>query len=57
LLVLHDIPGACVDALPGFLDALRDRGVEIVSDLPRPCTPILDGRVIGELDGLVAVSA
>jgi peptidoglycan/xylan/chitin deacetylase (PgdA/CDA1 family) len=54
LLVLHDVPGACLAALPGFLDALRDRGFELVADLPPACTPIIDGRVVGALDGVVA---
>jgi peptidoglycan/xylan/chitin deacetylase (PgdA/CDA1 family) len=54
LVVLHDTPGACLDALPDFLDALRARGVELVPELPRACTPIVDGHVIGELGALVA---
>lgn len=54
VVVLHDIPGACLSRLEPFLDAARARGIELVDDLPRACTPILDGRVVGDLDAIVA---
>jgi len=54
LLVLHDVPGACLAGLAGFLDAARGAGIALVSELPAACVPIVAGRVVGELAGLVA---
>ncbi len=34
LMVLHDVPGGCVDKLDGFLGQLQDRGVTFVQDIP-----------------------
>jgi peptidoglycan/xylan/chitin deacetylase (PgdA/CDA1 family) len=56
LVVLHDIPGACLAGLPGFLDAARAAGFELVADAPPDCAPIVDGRVTGKLDELVAAA-
>ncbi len=57
LLVLHDIPSGAMRALPRFLDAALERGVEITHELPPLCVPIRAGRVVGSLDGLVATTA
>jgi len=57
VLVLHDVPGACLAGLAGFLDAARDHGFELVTDLPAGCLPIVDGRIVGSLDGLVTARA
>ena len=54
LVVLHDVPDACLAHLDDFLAAVEQRGMRDRSDLPIDCTPILDGRVVGDLDGLVA---
>ena len=54
LLVLHDIPSGAMRALPGFLARARDAGVELAAELPPACVPILRGRVVGSLAGLVA---
>ena len=54
LLVLHDIPTGAMRALPDFLARARDAGTELTAELPRACVPILRGRVVGALDGLVA---
>jgi peptidoglycan/xylan/chitin deacetylase (PgdA/CDA1 family) len=54
VVVLHDVPAACLAGLPAFLDALRDRAVPLVTDLPADCTPIIDGRIVGDLTDLVA---
>jgi len=54
LLVLHDIPDACLAGLPGFLDAARAQGMQFVPELPPACVPIAQGRVVADLDGLVA---
>lgn len=54
VLVLHDVAGACGARLAEFLDEVRRRGIELTTELPRACTPIVDGVVVGELAGLVA---
>jgi len=51
------VPGASLAGLPAFLDALCDRGVELVTDLPAECTPIADGRIVADLTDLVAPAA
>jgi peptidoglycan/xylan/chitin deacetylase (PgdA/CDA1 family) len=50
LLVLHDIPGASLAGLAGFVDTARARGFELASDVPPEC----DGRVVARLDDIVA---
>ncbi|HMG51819.1 MAG TPA: polysaccharide deacetylase family protein [Kofleriaceae bacterium] len=54
LLALHDVPHACLAGLAGFIDAARAAGFELVSDVPPDCAPIVDGRIVGSLDDLVA---
>ncbi len=46
LVVLHDIPGGCVDDLERFLDALEARGDDIVQDFPPACLPIVAGQLV-----------
>jgi len=53
VLVLHDIPNACLAGLDGFLAAARDRGASFVLDVPAACTPIVDGHVVAELAPIV----
>jgi peptidoglycan/xylan/chitin deacetylase (PgdA/CDA1 family) len=53
LLVLHDIPTGAMRALPDFLARAHDAGAELTAELPPVCVPILRGRVVGALDGLV----
>jgi peptidoglycan-N-acetylglucosamine deacetylase len=57
VLVLHDVPTGAMDALPRFLDRVRDAGVTISAELPDAATPIVRGRVTGSLDGLVGPAA
>ncbi len=57
LVVLHDIPNACLAQLEGFLDAVYDHGMQLVPELPGDCLPIVDGRIVGDLGGLVAPAA
>lgn len=57
VVVLHDIPGACLAALPDFLDALEYRGMELVPEVPPGCLPIALGQVVGDLRELVAPPA
>ncbi|MDI1480847.1 polysaccharide deacetylase family protein [Polyangium sp. y55x31] len=54
VVVLHDIPDACLAGLEGFLDAAEREGIELVTDLPVSVTPILDGKIVGDLDAIVA---
>lgn len=54
LMVLHDLPDACLAGLAGFIDAARARGIELVGDIPVDCAPILDGRITRPLDDIVA---
>ncbi len=53
VLVLHDLPGACLAALDGFVAAARDHGAELVLELPASCTPIVDGHPVIDLAPLV----
>ena len=57
VVVLHDVANACLAQLEWFLDAALRRGIEVVLELPADCTPIVDGRVVGDLGGLIAPSA
>jgi peptidoglycan/xylan/chitin deacetylase (PgdA/CDA1 family) len=57
VMVLHDIPGACLDGLDGFLCAARELGASFVVDLPATCVPIEQGRVVGDLRPLVREAA
>lgn len=43
LMVLHDLPGACVDKLDDFIAAARDAGHSFVQDFPPDCVPIERG--------------
>lgn len=52
VLVLHDLVNACAAKLGGFIDRARQLGFELVTELPRGCTPILDGEIVGELEAI-----
>lgn len=54
VLVLHDIPGACLAGLELFLQQARASGAEFVLDAPSGCMPIEGGRIVGDLGSLVA---
>lgn len=54
LMVLHDLPKACLAGLPELLDTLADRDTPIVLDLPPDCVPIVNGRIVGDLAPIVA---
>jgi peptidoglycan-N-acetylglucosamine deacetylase len=56
VLVLHDLPGACLPGLEGFLDAALAAGSEIVLELPTECVPMIDGRIVGDMSALVRSS-
>ena len=44
VVVLHDLPTGAMDRLPGFLDELDARGIEVVHELPDDCVPLRVGR-------------
>lgn len=43
VVVLHDTPTGAMDALPRFLDALAEAGVELVQEFPDDCVPVRRG--------------
>jgi len=45
VVVLHDLPTGAMERLPRFLDELDDSGLEVTTDLPDDCVPIVRGRV------------
>jgi len=53
VLVLHDNESGSMAALPEFLSAALEGGIEIRRDLPLECTPIVRGKRVGSLAGLV----
>ena len=54
LMVLHDAPTGAMKNLPRFLDAVLDRGTDIVQEFPPDLMPIVKGKRVGSLEGLVA---
>ncbi len=54
VVVLHDIPNACLTHLAEFIDTARDRGAQFVSALPGDCAPIIDGRIVSNLGAIVS---
>lgn len=53
LIVLHDIASGAMDHLPAFLDALAERNIDIVPDLPAAQVPIINGEIVISIDHLV----
>ena len=53
LLVLHDIPGACLAHLEAFITTARGQGMQFVSELPDDCVPIAHGHVMADLRAIV----
>lgn len=53
VLVLHDVPGACADQLPRFLELALQRDFSFVCELPPSCTPLVDGTITGDLAAIV----
>lgn len=54
VVVLHDIPGACVSRLEEYITRARDQGIEIVQEIPESVLPIRHGRVVSLPDLYVA---
>jgi peptidoglycan-N-acetylglucosamine deacetylase len=55
VVVLHDIPGACLDGLASFIHTLQQRGDELVLDLPADCLPIVAGQPVTALAAIARV--
>ena len=53
----HDIAGDAMTRLDAFLGTLADEGFHPTQDFPPSTIPILRGRVVGSLEGLVAEGA
>lgn len=54
LTVVHDVPTGAMKALPRFLDAALEAGVDIVQEFPPDCVPVLRGIVKRPLNDVVA---
>ena len=55
LLVLHDqYIAPMMASLEAFHDRLVAQSVEIVQEFPHDCLPIREGRIVGDLSGLVS---
>ncbi|AEI62007.1 polysaccharide deacetylase family protein [Corallococcus macrosporus] len=54
LMVLHDIPNACLEALDGFLHRAKDLGLRFTTECPSDCVPIVEGRIVRDISGMVA---
>lgn len=52
VVVLHDLPTGAMERLPRFVDELNDSGVEVITDLPDDCVPIVRGRMRTPIDHL-----
>lgn len=57
VLVLHDVPGACLAKLEPFLDQCAARGVEFTLQFPGDCLPIEEGRAAADLSSLTTPRA
>ncbi len=53
VVVLHDLPTGAMNCLPQLLDQLDARGAEVVQEFPDAVVPIRNGKLVGDLTGLV----
>jgi peptidoglycan/xylan/chitin deacetylase (PgdA/CDA1 family) len=56
LMVLHDLPTGAMRHLDRFLGLATDRGIRIRQDFPPACTPMMDGKLIQPIEGLLAAA-
>jgi peptidoglycan/xylan/chitin deacetylase (PgdA/CDA1 family) len=54
VVVLHDLATGAMDQLPRFLDELTHSGLEVTTELPDDCVPIVCGRMRTPIDHLTA---
>ncbi|MBI2696034.1 polysaccharide deacetylase family protein [Mycobacterium nebraskense] len=52
VVVLHDLPTGAMEQFPRFLDELHDSGLEVTTDLPDDCVPIVRGGMRIPVDHL-----
>lgn len=52
VVVLHDLPTGAMEHLPRFLDELTRAGLEVTTELPDDCVPIVRGRMRRPVDHL-----
>jgi peptidoglycan/xylan/chitin deacetylase (PgdA/CDA1 family) len=52
VVVLHDLPTGAMEPLPRFLDELTRSGVQVTTELPGDCVPIVRGRMRTPVDHL-----
>lgn len=52
VVVLHDLPTGAMESLPRFLDELTSSGLEVTTQLPDDCVPIVRGRMRTPVDHL-----
>lgn len=57
VLVLHDVPGACLAKLEPFLDECAARRVEFTLQFPSDCLPINEGLPAGDLSSITTPRA
>jgi peptidoglycan/xylan/chitin deacetylase (PgdA/CDA1 family) len=53
LVVLHDLPNGAMRHLDSFLRKLREDGHELMQEFPPECTPIVRGKMVQPLDGVL----
>ncbi|MFZ1179111.1 MAG: polysaccharide deacetylase family protein [Mycobacterium sp.] len=56
VVVLHDLPTGAMQRLPRFLDELKYSGLEVTTQLPDDCVPIVRGRMRTPVDHLTAAA-
>ena len=54
MVVLHDLPTGAMRHLPQFIDAVTAGHGRFRQDFPPGCTPIVGGRIVGEIEPIVA---
>lgn len=52
VVVLHDLPTGAMRRLPEFLDELTRSGMQVSTELPEDCVPIVRGRIRTSVDHL-----
>ena len=52
-MVLHDLPTGAMRNLELFLDATVELGIRLQQDFAPDCVPILDGRIVQPIDGIL----
>jgi peptidoglycan/xylan/chitin deacetylase (PgdA/CDA1 family) len=57
LVVLHDVPDACLARLPEFVDRVTAQGVAFVQNFPPDCVLLDRGRVMAPIEPFVAKGA